>query len=82
MKRTPHKEAQQAFGKKVKELRKAKKLSQEKLAYMVDSELSTINRIELGKAGTSFTTIMAISEALGVHPKVLFDFEMPKAKRK
>jgi transcriptional regulator with XRE-family HTH domain len=80
MKRIPYKEAQQAFGKRVKELRKLKKLSQEKLAHLVDSELSTINRIELGKAGTSFTTILAISEALGVHPKALFDFELPKRK--
>lgn len=81
MKRAPHTEGQKAFGKKVREIRKAKGLSQLKLAHLVDIELSTLNRIELGKAGTSLATIFALSEILEVPPKAFFEFEIaPKGK--
>lgn len=78
MKRAPHTEGQKAFGKKVREIRKAKGLSQLKLAHLVDIELSTLNRIELGKAGTSLATIFALSEILEVPPKAFFEFEIVK----
>ena len=77
VKRTPNKEALKAFGMKLRELRKDKGLTQETLSYLADIELSTLNRIELGKAGTSLTNVFAICEALGVHPKQLFDFNLP-----
>ena len=65
---------------KVREARKAKGLTQETLSYMADIELSTLNRIELGKAGTSLANIFAISEALNVQASQLFDFEDPSDK--
>ena len=80
MKRAKHKNLQIAFGMKVREARKAKALTQETLSYMADIELSTLNRIELGKAGTSLANIFAISEALNIEPKYLFEFEMLVAK--
>lgn len=49
--------------------------------YMADLELSTLNRIELGKAGTSLSNIFAISDALEIHPMELFDFEFKKAPK-
>lgn len=82
MKRTPNKEGQKAFGMKLRELRKAKGFTQEGLSFRADIELSTLNRIELGKAGTSLANIFAICEALEIHPKQLFEFEMPKSKQK
>ena len=51
-------------------------LTQETLSYLSDIELSTLNRIELGKANTSLTNIISICEALNIHPKILFDFEI------
>jgi transcriptional regulator with XRE-family HTH domain len=81
VKRTPNKDGQKAFGAKLREMRKAKGLTQETLSYMADMELSTLNRIELGKAGTSLANIFAICEALEIHPKQLFDFELPKRKQ-
>ena len=68
------------FGKKVKELRKVKKLTQTQLSYLCDMELSTLNRIELGKAGTSLSNILAIAHALELHPKELFEFDVKIVK--
>lgn len=74
MKRKLHEQYRIAFGKRVRELRKAKGLTQQMLADLADIELSTINRIELGKAASSLTNLFAISVALNVHPKELLDF--------
>lgn len=76
MKRKRYTEEIKSFGKKIKELRKAKKLTQTQLSYLCDIELSTLNRIELGKAGTSLSNILAIAHALEVHPKELFEFDI------
>ncbi len=61
---------------KLREVRKSKGLTQETLSYLSDIELSTLNRIELGKANTSLTNVISICEALSIHPKILFDFEV------
>ena len=61
---------------KIREVRKAKGLTQETLSALADIELSTLNRIELGKAGTSLSNIFAISAALNIEPKQLFDFTL------
>jgi transcriptional regulator with XRE-family HTH domain len=66
------------LGSKVREQRKMKTLTQQQLAYLADIELSTLNRIELGKAAMSVTNLIAISEALEIHPKILWDFPLPK----
>jgi transcriptional regulator with XRE-family HTH domain len=81
VKRSRYTDYQNAFGMKIREMRKLKGLTQETLSYLADIELSTLNRIELGKAGTSLTNIFAICDALDVHPKMLFDFEIKKAKK-
>ena len=81
MKRARHSENQKAFGLKIREKRKLKGLTQETLSYMADLELSTLNRIELGKAGTSLSNIFAICNALEIHPMELFDFEFKKVNK-
>ena len=80
MKRSLHIDYREALGKRIRELRKAKKLTQQKLADLADVELSTLNRAELGKAALSVTNLIAISEALEIHPKELWDFPLPKIK--
>ena len=80
MKKTRHTDFVAAFGMKLREQRKEKGLTQETLSYMCDIELSTLNRIELGKANTSLSQVKAICDALEIHPKILFDFELAKTK--
>jgi transcriptional regulator with XRE-family HTH domain len=80
VKRTKHIGFLKDFGMKLREIRKSKGLTQETLSYLSDIELSTLNRIELGKANTSLANIASICEALEIQPKNLFDFEVRKAK--
>lgn len=63
-----------AFGKRVKEIRKSKDVSQEELAYRCDLELSQIGRIERGVINTSISNVFLIAKALKIEPKDLFDF--------
>lgn len=62
------------FGNRVKELRKFKKLSQEKLALECGFELSQIYRIENGVVNTSISHVAKIAEVLKVSPEELFKF--------
>ena len=82
MKYTRHSEFIAALGKSIRNIRKQKGLSQQKLADLCDLELSQINRIELGRINTSVSQVATICEALNIHPKEVFDFELPKAKKK
>ncbi len=61
-----------AFGKKVRELRLSKGLSQEKLANLADVPLSQIGRIERGEVNPTLSTIIVLSNALQVEVKMLF----------
>ena len=55
-----------AFGKKLKVLRKQKGLSQMKLSYAADIELSQIHRIENAKINPTLTTLSAIASGLEI----------------
>lgn len=77
MKYTLHKAGLMAFGKKMRELRLARNLSQEALAWKADSELSQISRMERGIVNAGLSQIFKIAAALEVHPRELFDFELP-----
>ncbi|MFN4008024.1 MAG: helix-turn-helix domain-containing protein [Chitinophagaceae bacterium] len=67
------------FGKRIKALRKAKKLSQEALALNCGLEYSQISRIERGIINTSISQAATIATALQVELKDLFEFEtLPK----
>ncbi len=80
MKQTRDIEAIKAFGIKLREVRKLKKLSQEQLAYSADLELSQISRIERGIINTSISQVFQIARALEIHVKELFDFEVNNEK--
>lgn len=69
-----------ALGKKVREIRKSKKLSQEQLANLCDLSFSQINRIESGAINTSVSHIFLIATHLEVHPMALFDFKYPPSE--
>ena len=58
-------------GSRIREIRLQKGLSQINLADQCDVELSTINRIELGKASPSITLLFVIAKQLKVQPEDL-----------
>jgi len=62
------------LGKKVRELRKKHKLSQEQLAFEAGVPNKQISRIERGEINTGISTILAIARVLEVHVKELFNF--------
>jgi len=66
------------FGRKVKEYRIKKKLSQEELAEMIDIAERNLSKIECGKSFIRAEKIGKLAESLGVKPKDLFDFEHQK----
>jgi transcriptional regulator with XRE-family HTH domain len=70
-----NKEYEIAFGKRVKELRLEKKLTQEELANIAKIETNQVYRVENAKNGATIRTIVAISIALGKYPIELFNFE-------
>ncbi len=63
-----------AFGKNLRQLRKAKGLTMTQLANMCDIEYRQVSDIELGKINTTLATIYLLAEALEISPKDLFDF--------
>jgi transcriptional regulator with XRE-family HTH domain len=68
------------LGKRVYELRKAKKLSLRELAQRCDIDHSDIGKYEKGEINIKITTVYELARGLEVHPKELFnfDFEFPK----
>ena len=65
-----HKE--EIFGKILQEERKAKKISQEKLAKLTGLDRTFISLIENGKRSPTFSTILKICSALEILPSELF----------
>ena len=69
------KTAKELLGMRIKEVRKARQLSQEKLAEKVGVDPKQISRIEGGKSAPSLDTLEAIATHLRVEMKDLFDFQ-------
>ncbi|MCW3105280.1 MAG: hypothetical protein JWO09_3720 [Bacteroidetes bacterium] len=63
-----------AFGKNLKKIRQAKKVTQEQLAFATGLELSQIGRIERGVINTSISNVFEIAEALEIEPIELWKF--------
>ena len=62
------------FGAKLAYLRKSKKLSQMKLAELVDMNFNYIGQIERGEANVTIQTMSNLANALDIEMKELFDF--------
>lgn len=62
-----------AFGKNLRKVRKAQGFTQAQLANDIGVEISQISRIERGKINTSVGNVNAISSALRVDIKELFN---------
>ena len=63
-----------AFGKKVKEIRLEKKISQYELYYSTGISTSQIRRIEKGQVNPSISVISYLAQAFEIDPKDLLDF--------
>lgn len=67
--------AKELLGMRIREVRKARHLSQERLAEKVGVEPKQISRIEGGKSAPSLDTLEAIAKHLQVQMKDLLDFQ-------
>jgi transcriptional regulator with XRE-family HTH domain len=59
-----------AFGQKVQEVRRDKKLSQEDLADLADLDRTYISSMERGKRNVSLLNIVKVANALSVPPEI------------
>ena len=66
------------LGDRIRGFRKAKGLTQERLAELADLHPTFISEIENGKANYSISTLLSISDALKVNPAELFLFKTGK----
>ena len=62
------------LGQRIRELRKGKDLSQEKLSEIIGIDPKHLSRIEVGKSFPYMETLEAIAKALEVEIKDLFEF--------
>lgn len=60
------------LGKRIRAIRRAKKMTQEDLAYESKIDYSYLNEIEAGKRNPSIKRINAIAKALKIPVKELF----------
>lgn len=67
-------EVEKRFGAKLAYVRKSKKLSQMKLAEIVDMNFNYIGQIERGEANVTIKTMITLADALDVELKELFEF--------
>lgn len=63
---------EEILGKILQQERKAKKISQEKLAKLTGLDRTFISLIENGKRSPTFSTILKICSALEIEPSELF----------
>jgi len=68
------------FGKRLKEIRKRKGLTQEQLAELTDMDTNNISKLELGEHLPKKDNIEKLCVALNIEPKELFDFGHIKTK--
>ena len=67
-------ELEKRFGAKLAYVRKSKKLSQMKLAEIVDMNFNYIGQIERGEANVTIKTMRILANALDIELRELFDF--------
>ena len=63
-----------SLGKNIRNTRKSKGISQERLAELIGKSRNYIGMVERSEINTPTETIMEIAVALNVHPKTFFEF--------
>lgn len=74
-------ELKKNIGKRIKEIRKQRGLSQEKLSEIIDIEQHTLSYIETGRNFFTAETLEKIIKALDIEPQELFSFGHQKAQK-
>ena len=70
----------QLFGKRIRELRKAKSLTQEQLAEKIGLDVKQISNIETGVCFTTMNTIEKLADCFDCEIYQLFNFSHLKSK--
>lgn len=70
------------LGRRIKELRKLRKLSQERLSEGVGIDPKHLSRIEVGRGFPSLDTLEKIAMVLKVEMKDFFEFDSKETNRK
>ena len=73
MKRVSTKRIRKDFGKRLRQLRKARGFSQESLALASSLDRTYVSSVERGERNISLINIYKVASALGVSPKELFE---------
>ncbi|MBI5656775.1 MAG: helix-turn-helix transcriptional regulator [Geobacter sp.] len=68
------KNTKELLGARIREIRKSRSLTQEKLAEIIDVEQKHVSRIEVGKNYPTIDRLEKIADALGVPMMTFFDF--------
>ena len=63
-----------SLGKNIRNTRKSKGISQERLAELIGKSRNYIGMVERSEINTPTETIMEIAVALNVHPKTFFEY--------
>ncbi|MFZ5552369.1 MAG: helix-turn-helix domain-containing protein [Bacteroidota bacterium] len=71
-----------ALGKRIRQLRKHKKMTQEELGFLIGNSGKQIGRIERGENNVTTSMIYAISKSLNIPLKEIFDFDVTVHKSK
>lgn len=72
----------QKIGKRIKELRKSRKLSQERLSELADIAQNSLSNIETGDNFFTAETLEKLAKALEIEPQELFNFGHLKSNEK
>jgi len=64
---------QKKVGAKIKKIRIEKGMKQVDLAYDIDVNKQAINNIEAGRKNITLSTVLKLSNALGITPSELFE---------
>ena len=68
-------DTKELLGKRVRELRKLRKLTQERLAELAGVDISYLGNIERGNENPTVATLEKLAEALAIKPHQILNFE-------
>jgi len=73
--------SKELFGRRIQEIRKQRKLSQEQVAEKAGISSNYLSRIECGKENPTFDMLVKLSEALTADMREMFDFGHTVSKK-
>ena len=66
------------LGQRIKKLREEKNLTQENIAFNIDTDKANISRLESGRVNPRFMTLLKVANELKLPLQELIDIEYPK----